>query len=309
MVVVYGEILVDMVKEKGNNSFNYFIGGAPFNVSYAISKVNKNVLFVGNVGNDLLGKFLKDEVKNYNLDNSYVYIDNNHNTTQAFVINDENGERNFCFARKFCADYYIPASSLSLINKANIIHLGSLMLSTKAGLSFANKVINKAKDENKIISFDINYRDDIYNSKEEAIKIYKNIYKKCDIIKISNDELELLTNKSDLLEALKDFTNNNQKVFVTLGKDGSLLYFNNKVIKASTIKVNPIDTTGAGDAFYGTILGFIDKYGYDLFFNDEELIKECLKKANVQGAMATLKKGAISGVVGEAMLEKESMNS
>ena len=78
-------------------------------------------------------------------------------------------------------------------------------------LLIANKVINKAKDENKIISFDINYRDDIYNSKEEAIKIYKNIYKKCDIIKISNDELELLTNKSDLLEALKDFTNNNQK--------------------------------------------------------------------------------------------------
>lgn len=293
MISVIGEILVDMVKDKNSNSFNYFLGGAPLNVAYAINKIQNDVMFIGNVGNDYLGTFLKQEVKNKGLDNKYIFLDKKHNTTIAFVINDSNGERSFSFLRNNCADYYIPSKAFNLIKNANIVHIGSLMLSTTNGLKFANKLIKIAKEHNKIISFDINYREDIYDSKEKAINVSKEIYSKCDIIKVSEEELSMLTNKNNIEEALKEFAYTNQKVFVTLGAKGSLLYFNNKIIKADTIKVNPIDTTGAGDAFYGTILGLIDKYGYDNFFKDEVIIKNSLKEANIQGAYATLKKGAI----------------
>jgi len=297
MITIYGEILIDLNKRIDKNSFDYFVGGAPFNVAYSIKMSEGNVKFIGNVGNDLMGKHIKNFLKEKNIDDSYVSIDDEHNTTLAFVINNSEGERDFCFARKNGADYYLKEEYLKEIENADIIHLGSLMLSEDYGFEYANKVINKAKECNKIISFDVNYRDDIFKDKEQALKRYKEIYTKCDIVKVSSDELFLFTQEKDINKALKIFTKENQKVFVTLGKDGSLLYFDNKIITVKSIKINPIDTTGAGDAFYGTILSFIDKEGYDKFFLNEKKIKEYMYLANIQGAYATLRKGALEGVL------------
>ncbi len=308
MIIIYGEILIDMNKVIGRESFDYFVGGAPFNVAYSIQKSKGQVIFIGNVGNDLMGKYIKSFVKSQKIDDSFITIDNEHNTTLAFVLNNEEGERDFCFARKNGADYYLKEELLGEIQKANIVHVGSLMLSEDYGFKFAKKIINEAKKQKKIISFDINYRDDIFTSKEEAIKRYKEVYRDCDLIKISSDELDLFSYGKTLEEKLYNFALNNQKIFITLGKEGSALYQNNKLIRVESIDVKPVDTTGAGDAFYGTILSFIDQEGFEKFFNDEDKIKKYLFLANKQGAYATLKKGALSGVVSYNELIQERKN-
>ena len=284
-----------------NNTFEYFVGGAPFNVSYAVSKLEGNVKFIGCVGNDLLGKFIR-EFTNGKVE-SKIYIDDERNTTQVIVINDETGERNFCFLRKNSADYNLPLESLIEMDGANIVHVGSLMLNEEVGRKFADEVIAKAKQNNILISFDVNYRDDIYNSQEEAINIAKKYINHADIVKFSEDEILMITNSNNLTEAVNKIKKENQIIVITLGSKGSVLYYNDKIINAGSIKVSPVDTTGAGDAFYGTLLSEIDKFGFETFVNDDELIFNSLKKANVQGALATLKKGALEGIVSKEELE------
>lgn len=295
MIVVYGEVLIDMIETK--SSFNYFVGGAPFNVAYNINKLNQDVRFVGNVGDDLLGDFIKQFMVENNLNTCGLSIDSNHNTTIAFVKNDTIGERSFCFYRKNTADVYIQEQSLELIEQASIVHLGSLMLSSEYGKHMALSIIKKAKENNKLISFDVNYRDDIFKDQLTAIQTYKEIYEKCDIVKFSLDELLMFANKTDIKEALESLELENIVVYVTLGSKGSLVYFNNKILEVGSIKVDVVDTTGAGDAFFATVLALTNFYGLKTLLGDEKLLKKVLYMANIMGAFATTKKGAISSIL------------
>ena len=162
-----------------------------------------------------------------NLNTCCLSIDSEHNTTIAFVKNDTTGERIFCFYRKNTADVYIQEESLELIDQASIVHLGSLMLSSEYGKNMALKIIKKVKENKKIVSFDINYRDDIFKDQLTAIQTYKEIYEKCDIVKFSLDELLMFANKTDIKEALESLELENKVVYVTIGSKGSLVYFNN----------------------------------------------------------------------------------
>ena len=302
MVLVYGEILIDMNIKDGDNKIEYFVGGAPFNVSYAISKFGEDVLFVGCVGKDYFGKKIIEFVNKQGLNSRFIYK-SEFNTTIAIVNNDANGERSFSFLRENSADYQFVDRSLFLIEDASIVHIGSLMISKTKGFEFAKKIISSAKRDNKVVSFDVNYREDIFKNKKQCLSRYQYIINRSDIVKMSLDELYLLTNKDNLDDALKQFSDN-QKIFITLGKDGSLLYQNKKKYYANSISVEPIDTTGAGDAFYGTILACVEQAGFKEFFNDENKIIEALQLANIQGALSTRKKGALSALVNKNTLYK-----
>ena len=301
MVLVYGEILVDLNKDINSNTFSYHVGGAPFNVGYCIHNMEGNVKFVGNVGNDLMGKFIVDFVNSKGI-NSCIDV-GEYNTTLAFVMNDSNGERDFCFYRNNTADYHFNYDFLCFIKECDIVHLGSLMLSKKEGYSFFKEVVKISKDNKKLLSFDVNYRDDIFGEKKEAIGIYKEVIKDFDIVKISKDELLLLSNEEDVSLGVSKLFTNNQMVFITLGKEGSLFYYGGKYSKVGSIEVEVVDTTGAGDAFYGVILSFIDKLGIEGFIKD---VNKYLYIANVMGAYATLKKGALEGVLSKEELMKVS---
>ena len=158
MILSIGEILVDMIGEEKDGCFSYQrkAGGAPFNVSCAIKKFGGHSAFVGNVGNDIIGNFLIDFANKQNLDELFIKQDRKHNTTLAFVDIDDTGERTFCFYRKNTADYHLPKLTNKLLMKANIIHIGSLMISEKNGFIYACNLIEKAKKLNKLIQiFDI----------------------------------------------------------------------------------------------------------------------------------------------------------
>ena len=289
MILCVGEILVDMIAQENNGSISYLrkAGGAPFNVACAISKFGIDSNFVGSVGDDTIGKFLCNFIKKQNLKDYLIEENKNRNTTLAFVDLDEYGERSFCFYRKNTADYILPVIKDEMLDASNIVHIGSLMLSHNEGIQYAKELISKAHSKGKLVSFDINFRTDIFNNLEHAVKVYKEILELADIVKFSEDEVEIFN--EEYVNSLKD-----KLVCISLGKDGSKYIYNDLTNTLPSIKVTPVDTTGAGDAFYAGILSQIDG------LTKEEWEKEKLDYAflfgNICGALNTLGKGAIDNL-------------
>ena len=200
---------------------------------------------------------------------------------------DSEGERSFCFYRKNTADYILPVIPEEMLDEATIVHVGSLMLSEKEGIKYAKELINSAKEKGKLISFDVNFRTDIFKNTEHAVSVYKEIIDLADIVKFSEDEVEIFGN--EYINSLND-----KLLCISLGSEGSMYRYNELTNKVSSIKVKPIDTTGAGDAFYAGVLSGISE------LDKKDWNKECLDKAfkfgNVCGALNTLGKGAIDNL-------------
>lgn len=292
MVLCIGEILADIIEEKQEKEriLKRFPGGAPFNVSCNINRLSTSSVFVGRVGNDLLGNFLLDYARKVNV-NNVIQLDNERNTTLAFVTLSSDGERQFCFYRKNTADYHIEVNQLeNLISKANIVNLGSLMLSEESGRLCADNIIKLCKKNNKLLSFDVNYRDDIFVDSKEAISVYNQYIKKANIIKYSEEEAMLFTNTNSIDNATSFLQNSDALVYITLGKNGSICIYKGKKYYQKSINTNQIDTTGAGDAFFAGALSCLD--GSTIW--DEYLINKSLMIGNICGALTTRVKGAMN---------------
>lgn len=287
MILCIGEILADMIGTVKDGSVFYErkAGGAPFNVACAAKKFGAEVKFAGSVGSDIIGDFLLNFAQNRGLDGLLINRNDSRNTTLAFVEIDEKGERSFCFYRKNTADFILPDISDAELEKADIVHIGSLMLSEKEGAEYAENTAKRAKKQGKLVSFDINFRTDIFKDKQSAIEVYKKIINYADIVKFSEDEVEVFTEsyiQNELGEKL---------VCISLGANGSEWRYKGKANRAPSIKVKPVDTTGAGDAFYGGILSRLDKIKQTQWTKDT--LDEVFAFANVCGALNTLGRGAI----------------
>ena len=289
MLLCIGEILADMIGEEKNGIITYErkAGGAPFNVACALKKFGASVKFVGSVGDDLIGDFLIKYAKDFGMDTTYIHQDLERNTTLAFVELNEEGDRSFCFYRKNTADYFMPKVSDELIKMADTVCIGSLMLSDAGCVEYALEIINRAHAFGKTVAFDVNYRTDIYRDNESAVKTYKKILAVADIVKFSEDEVETFT--EEYVDSLSD-----KLVLITLGKNGSEWRYNGEKNQIPTITVKPIDTTGAGDAFFAGALSILDKnVGNPL---TAELLDDSLRFGNVAGALNTTGRGAIDNL-------------
>lgn len=308
MILSFGEVLVDTYIDKKSGKKTSFVGGAPFNLSYQAALMNDKVLFVGNIGDDEEGRMILDFMNTHQMDISQIRIDKNRKTTVSQVTIGKDGERSFSFLRENACDYLFDESSLKLIKKADIVHLGSLMLSKKEGRDFFFATIRKAKDFHKIISFDFNYRSDIYHSEEEAKDIYRQVYPLCDIVKLSIDELKMFSFGESIEELIDNLNDKPKLVLITLGKNGSIACYKGKTMRMESIKTNPVDTTGAGDSFYGTMLSLIDSIGLDEILMIDSLLSSSLRFSNIAGAMTTMKKGALSSMPPYDDVEKTLSN-
>ncbi len=305
MIVCIGEILADMIGEAENGvcRFNRYAGGAPFNVACDVKKLGGKAGFVGCVGEDLIGRFLSDYADTCGLDYLKIRKDERHNTTLAFVELDAFGERKFSFYRKNTADYQIQEEDIqAAIAAADIVHLGSLMISKEQGRKLADAVVAQTKAQGKILSFDVNYRDDIFSSEKEALAIYKKYVEEADIVKFSEDELLLFSGENDVEKACQALQKKDQLMLVTLGKEGSLAVFNGIKCKAESIFVQVVDTTGAGDAFYAGALSKLD--GKKLLRLTEEELKIILRFGNICGALTTSDYGAVNACPNLDRVEK-----
>lgn len=285
MIVCIGEILADMTGTDMGGSYKFacYAGGAPFNVACGIARLGGDVTFAGCVGQDAIGTFLKRYADGVAGLKSRIATDRTRNTTLAFVTLSESGERSFSFFRKNTADYALEMPMVEdLIGQAEIVHIGSLMLSEARGREFAEEVYRCVKRCGKKVSFDVNYREDIYESGEAAKQIYAAWLPRADILKLSEDEAELFFGaRAD--EALRVLSED-KVIFVTLGKAGAKEYAGGQVTHRPTIDVKVVDTNGAGDAFYAGAL-------YEILRGESDP-KRILDFANVCGALATTVHGA-----------------
>jgi len=267
-VVALGEILIDMTyagkSESGQTLFEQNPGGAPANVLSAVKRLGGEVAFIGKVGDDMHGRFLRETLKKEEICTDGVIVDDSVFTTLAFVNIDEKGDRSFSFARKPGADTCLSADEVKkeLIENTTIFHVGSLSLTDEPVKSATLKSLELAKSLGKIISYDPNWRAPLWKSEEEGKKEMRSIIPYIDIIKISDEETKLLTDLENEVDASAALIEQGVKiVIVTMGEKGALVRTKEGYITCSAQNVKAVDTTGAGDAFMGSFLWNVAKLG------------------------------------------------
>ncbi|NGM84430.1 carbohydrate kinase [Paenibacillus sp. 7124] len=305
-VLCVGELLIDFfctdvdVNLVDGQHFSKQAGGAPANVSAAIAKLGGKASFLGKVGDDPFGKFLKQTLDQERVDTSMLLFEQGTPTTLAFVSLQGNGERDFVFNRG--ADRLVTPEDLDKeqIKQASIVHFGSAtaLLNDPFKQTYLD-LMDEAKENGQFISFDPNYRGDLWKGREEEfISLSKEGIQKADFVKLSEDELKIVSGESDRKSALDILHGWGAKtIAVTLGKEGTLISTGATRTLIDSIKVKSIDSTGAGDAFIGAVLFQISGLEQPKeFAQDFEQLQKFVTLANRVGAIVCTKVGAIAAL-------------
>ncbi len=299
-VTALGELLIDFTQNglsgQGNIMFEANPGGAPCNVLSMLTKLGKNTAFIGKVGNDFLGRHLKEVVSDIGINTDNLLFDDKIHTTLAFVHTYEDGDRDFSFYRNPGADICLTEADIrtDIIEQSRIFHFGSLSLTHPEVRKATKKAIETAKKSGCTISFDPNLREPLWNSLDEAKEQIAYGMSVCNILKISDNELLWFTGKDnfdDGIEAIKG-TYNIPLILLSMGKDGSRAYYNNVCVEEKPfLQPDTIETTGAGDTFCACILNYVLENG--LHRLEIEDLHEMLIFANAAASLITTRKGAL----------------
>lgn len=307
-VAALGELLIDFtengVSPQGNPIFEANPGGAPCNVLAILQKLGKKTAFIGKVGKDIFGRQLAEVVKSAGIDVTNLVTDSKVPTTLAFVHTLEGGDREFSFIRDPGADMMLRKNEINadIVKSAKIFHFGTLS-STHEGVREATRYgVDLAKENGALISFDPNLRPPLWISLEDARREIEYGLAKCDILKISDNEIEFMTGSTDYDKAVRELMEKYhiKLAFATLGKNGSRAYYGDLKAECSGFKVNTIETTGAGDTFCGSALNYILEH--DINSLTENDLSELLTFANAAAAIITTRRGAL-----KVMPEKEEI--
>ena len=299
-VTTLGELLIDFTENGSSSQGNPLLeanpGGAVCNVLAMLEKLGKKTAYIGKVGQDMFGTQLKEAVEEVGIDTRNLIMDPVYHTTLAFVHTYPDGDRDFSFYRDPGADMMLTKEEVSeeLIRDSRIFHFGTLS-STHPGVREATRyAIDVAKDAGCIITFDPNLRPPLWKSLEDAKVEIEYGMSKCDVLKISDNEVEFMcgTDDYDKGAAMIQEKYNIPLVLVTMGKAGSRAYYKGMIVEAAPfLQENTIETTGAGDTFCASTLNYILEHGLDNL--TEENLKELLTFANAAASLITTRKGAL----------------
>lgn len=299
-VIALGELLIDFTENgmtgQGNPLLEANPGGAPCNVLAMLEKLGKKTAFIGKVGDDMFGKQLTDAVKEAGIDTRNLVVDNEVHTTLAFVHTYPDGDRDFSFYRNPGADMMLKKEEIQpdLIQNSRIFHFGTLS-STHEGVRAATRyALNVAEDAGCIISFDPNLRPPLWKSLQDAKAEIEYGLSHCDILKISDNEVEFLFGTTDYDKGAALLKEKYQipLILITMGKDGSRAYYKDlKVEAAPFLQEHTIETTGAGDTFCASSLNYIAEHGLEELTTEN--LKELLTFANAAASLITTRKGAL----------------
>ena len=299
-VVALGELLIDFTENgesaQGNPMLEANPGGAPCNVLAMLNKLGKKTAFIGKVGNDTFGNMLKGVVQESGTDVTNLVMDNEVHTTLAFVHTYPDGEREFSFYRNPGADMMLTKDEVNadIIKAGRIFHFGTLSSTHKGVREATRYAIDVAKENGLLISFDPNLREPLWASLDDAKREIEYGLSKCDILKISDNELEFMAGTTDYDEGVRMLREKYdiKIIFVTLGKDGSYAYYKDMKVGAPPfMNVKTIEKTGAGDTFGGCALNYLLEHDIDEL--TEENLMELVVFANAGASLITTKKGAL----------------
>lgn len=309
-VIALGELLIDFTmngqSEQGNNMFEACPGGAPCNVLALLNKMGKKTAFIGKVGKDQFGALLRDTITEAGIDASNLMVDENVNTTLAFVHTFPDGDREFSFYRNPGADMMLTADEVNpeVVKDTKVFHFGTLSMTHEGVREATKKAVETAKANGCIVSFDPNLRPPLWSSLDLAKEQMEYGFGKCDILKISDNEIQFVSGKEDYDEGIAYLqeTYNIPLILLTMGKDGSRAYYKGMRVERPGFSVKAIETTGAGDTFCGSSLNYLVDHDFENL--TEEQLGEMLTFANAAAALVTTKKGAIKAMpVKEEVLE------
>lgn len=255
-IVAVGELLIDftIIKNEQGVFYKENPGGAPCNMLAMAQKLGSKTAFIGKVGKDQFGIRLGNVLKAEGIDTAGLIYSEDYNTTLAFVHLDEAGDRRFSFYRKGCADVMLERSEIDykLLDETRALHFGSLSFTDEPSRSTVLDMVEYAKGKGKLITYDPNYRPALWKSEEAAIQGMSLGIAYADIIKVSEEEAVLLTGESEVCKAAEHLFHQGMKlVCITLGEKGSFYYHRNGHGLVSGYQSKVVDTTGAGDIFFG----------------------------------------------------------
>lgn len=310
-IVALGELLIDFTEAgygaSGMKLFEQNPGGAPANLLTVVSHMGFKTSFIGKAGNDMHGLFLKRTLEQEGIGTDSLIVDDSVFTTLAFVEIDKNGERNFSFARKPGADTQLKAEELNqeLLKNCKIFHFGSLSLTDEPAKEATQEAVRIAGDAGAVISYDPNYRASLWPDPAAAVAAMKSMIPMVDVMKVSDEESLLLTGESDYESAADVLLSMGpQLVAITLGADGVLIATKEDKKVVSGYQVDTVDTTGAGDSFWGGFLsGFLTlNKNLDELSWDE--ICACAQQGNAVAALCVQKRGGIPAIPMKEEVEK-----
>lgn len=304
-VTALGELLIDFTESgtsvQGNPLLEVNPGGAPCNVLAMLNKLGKSTAFIGKIGKDLFGDLLRSTLYDIGIDTVNLVTDKAYNTTLAFVHTLPDGDRRFSFYRNPGADMMLSVDDVNIdvIKNSRIFHFGTLSSTHPCCREATRYSIDTALKNYITLSFDPNLRENLWDSLDNAKQEILYGLSKCNILKISDYELEFITgNCYDYDVAMSSLLNKYKNIkiaFLTCGKNGAAVYYKGMCMKAETFsQIKAIDTTGAGDTFTGCILSYILEHDINNLTADN--LREMLIFANAGASLITAKKGAIKSM-------------
>lgn len=299
-VVALGELLIDFTENgtsaQGNTVYEANPGGAPCNVLAMLTKLGRKTAFIGKVGQDIFGNRLKRTLEEVGIDTANLVMDEDVRTTLAFVETFPDGDRDFSFYRAPGADMMLQADEvqMALVKDTNIFHFGTLSMTHEGVRNATKKAIAAAKESGAVISFDPNLREPLWKSLDEAKEQVAYGLSQCDVLKISDNEIQWFTGEEDYDAGIARLRQQYDipLIMLSMGKNGSRAYYKDLRVEVKPfLQERTIETTGAGDTFGGCCLNYVLKYG--LHNMDEEKLKEMLTFANAAASIITTRKGAL----------------
>jgi fructokinase len=301
-IISLGEALIDFIPlDQENNNYQKSPGGAPANVAVGIARLGAKSAFIGKVGNDVLGKFLKETLAKYKVNTDHMFLTDDVRTGVVFVTNTADGERSFDFYINPSADRFLHADEISesVFNDNKILHFGSISMISSPAKEATQHAVQLAKQKGMLVSYDPNLRLGLWESENEARETIVSMLDKTDFLKISEEELEFITGEHSIekgADKLKEY--NIPLIVVTLGAEGSYVFTAEGKAHVDAMAVKAVDTTGAGDAFVSGMLYSLNEFEGSIQSLTIENAAEMAEFASVSGALAASTKGAMTALPG-----------
>lgn len=299
-VTALGELLIDFTENgmsaQGNPVYEANPGGAPCNVLAMLNKAGRKTAFIGKVGQDIFGNRLRAVLDEVGIDTSNLMTDADARTTLAFVETFAGGERDFSFYRNPGADMMLGEEELheELLADTRLFHFGTLSMTHEKVRGATKKAVAVAKENGALISFDPNLRPPLWKSLQEAKEQAAYGFSQCDILKISDNEIQWFTGEEDFDAGIRKLKSRYDipLILLSMGREGSRAYYKDLRVEAAPfLQEETIETTGAGDTFGACCLHFVLEYGLEHL--DEEKLGRMLRFANAAASIITTRKGAL----------------
>ncbi|MFW0699811.1 aminoimidazole riboside kinase [Pantoea sp. R13S299] len=289
-----GDAVVDLLPEMPGRLMQC-PGGAPANVAVGIARLQGNSGFIGRVGADPFGEFMRQTLSEEKVDTRYMIADSQHRTSTVVVGLDEQGERSFTFMVRPSADLFLEPSDLPAFQHGEWLHCCSIALAGEPSRTATLTAMKQVRAAGGHVSFDLNLREDLWPDPTLLHTVVNEALSHTDVVKLSDEELDFLCPGQEAAVSMPQLAERFgiRLLLVTRGREGVMAWYQGQITHHATTPVDSVDTTGAGDAFVAGLLWGLAKSGLPA---DESQLANCLASAQRCGALATTAKGAMTAL-------------